>query len=132
MKTVRERRAEAEAERDARLLELSEYHKVWHAYVEDVEAREIPVYVSHKAYPDSTDYDGVRKWARKEVRTRSHQNGFIDAACNHCKTVLWDQSPSMTLASNPPKFHAVCIGCGALYALETNLRRYASPQEGPT
>ena len=129
MKTVSERRAESAVERDARLLELSEYHKVWHEYVDDVEAREIPLYINDKPYKDSTNYEDVRKWARESVRTRRYLHGFIDAACNRCKTVLWDQDPSMTWASEPPKFWAACIGCGALYALGTNLRRYVPPRE---
>jgi len=47
----------------------------------------------------------------------------IQVTCDGCSTQLVDVNPSMTLTSYPPKFEAVCVGCGHHYYLPCTLRR---------
>ncbi len=133
MKTVNERDDEAMAERQAQLLKQNKRHERWCEYLDEVEALKILVYVNDATDYDATDYDEVRSAMREHVR-HSSASAFIDTACNGCQTVLLDSDPCMTLTSEPPKFWATCIGCGARYALATDLRRYVRepPPRGET
>ncbi len=130
MKTVSERNAENETKREVERTTRSEQHKIWCEYVDAVEVLDFPIYVNNKPYRDRTDYAEARKGFRENVR-RSGRVGFIDTTCDECDVVLWDDHPEMTLSSDPPKFWAVCVGCGASYALTTDLRCYLSRAQLP-
>ena len=109
MKTVSDRNEEqAKAQAKAqRVASQAQEHRL--AYLATIEAQDIPP--KNAQHRDST-----------RAKIRDGFTGFIDTACNHCKTALVDRHPGITLASSPPKFWADCPGCGADYALRLGNR----------
>lgn len=106
----------------------------WAEYAAEIEAKNIPVYVSPKD-SDRTDHEDVRTTLRdlfrdylasrmlSSIRTRAN---FITTPCEHCDTLLWDGNGGV-LASNPPRFWASCVGCGYMVALPLTQRIRQTP-----
>lgn len=117
MKTVSERHAEDRAVREAEKAREDTATQAAIKYLDEVEAKDIPAHVGRYA-SGSGEY---RSKLRAQIRTGGH-NGFIDTACDHCKTALWDRDPMMTCMSAPPCFWADCAGCGATTTLRMQYR----------
>ena len=136
MKTVSERQQEL-AEKTSKVNAGYERRaNLWRVYLQSVVARDIQPYQpteknANDELIDRTEYSELRKSHRGHISVlkQAERDGFINTACDGCKTVLFDASPSMILTSNPPKFWADCIGCGKRYALELSLRKYVDPPE---
>lgn len=145
MKTVSERRSDQAREQERIATKTSARLARWRAYVDQVEAKNIPVFVAtHPAYRNH-DYDRMRQAIRKTIRGESEKRnaslpkgemwistghalgGFIDTACDNCGTALWDRDPSITNTSSPPCFWADCMGCGQSYTLGMEFRRGRDP-----
>ena len=133
MKTVSEKQrelAEGTAKVEVRLVRRA---NLWRAYLQSVVADDIAPYQPTARNDagnliDRTDYSELREANRIHINALELVwYGFISTACNDCKTILFNASPSMTLMSNPPKFWADCIGCGRRYALQLSFREYADP-----
>lgn len=120
MKTVKEREAEATERIGAENARRQEQWEAWRTYLKKIEAMDIP--------PQSKG-ETVRGKARESIRADTVIGAFIDTACNHCGTALWDSEPHYTLASSPPMFWGVCIGCGCMYSLGLECRHYKDPHE---
>jgi hypothetical protein len=128
MKTVSERKAEFIAV--AREVQAN-FRCRWKAYVEQIAAKDIPVHVGDAV--DVTDYESRRREVRAGIlaAVSGRDGGFVQTACDHCETALWDGAPNVTLTSNPLRFWADCIGCGKRYPLELEFRTEWLPPRGP-
>ena len=107
MKTLSEYEAEKSAQRksakDDRIAQLNKL-------MDDIEAKDIPLYIPKDTNVDRCGYNEYRITIRGSVRS-----GFAflyDLACDHCGTELVNNEPGMVYTSNPPKRRISCPGCG--------------------
>jgi hypothetical protein len=131
VKTVSERREEHAGFIAVALEAQANCRDRWRAYVEQIAAKDIPMYVGDKV--DVTDYESLRRGIRAEIlaAVSGQAGGFVKTSCDDCRTALWDGAPDTILTCIPPKFWADCIGCGRRYALGLECRAGWLPPKVP-
>lgn len=110
MKTLSEYEAEKRAERKTKEGLANDRIRFLNQLVDEIEVRDIPLYVPKDTMVDRCGYREYRLLIRASVRA-----GRVDVynlACDHCGTVLVNDEPGNMTFSDPPKKRISCPGCG--------------------
>jgi uncharacterized protein with PIN domain len=88
------------------------YLKRERQWLEELEAKDIPLYVNTdpKEHYTGARIAEMRKFLRDQVREGNAPRQGV--ACDHCGTELVDRQPGAITLSNPPKIYVGCPGCG--------------------